>query len=101
MSKWVDENYINRLSPDQLRRELQDALDFQYELLDAMKNQVELPSPYVLKCLDHGASWPEDKAIGNMLQPKHGLDVVPPVSECESAAGLWWRILQGLKAERP
>jgi hypothetical protein len=101
VSKWVDENYINRLSPDQLRRELLLALEFQMELLDAMKNQVELPSPYVLKCLDHGATWPEDKGVGQILQRKHGLDAVPPVSECENGAGLWWRIRQGLKTPRP
>lgn len=101
MSKFVDENYVNRLSADQARRELLHALEFQYELLQAMREQVDLPSPYVLKCLDHGATWPEDKRIGLMIQRKHGLDAVPPISECENGAGLWWRILQGLKADRP
>jgi hypothetical protein len=101
VSKWVDENYINRLSAEDARRELLLALEFQHGLLDAIKNQAELPDPWVLTVLDQAALWPADKGVGLMLQRKHGLDAVPPVTECENGAGLWWRILQGLKTERP
>jgi hypothetical protein len=100
MSKWVDENYINRLTAEQARRELLIALENQYALMDALRNAPEVADPLVLHFISQAAEY-EDHGLGKRLQRKHRLDVIPPVSECEGGAGLWWRILQGLKTERP
>lgn len=102
MSDLVDESYINRLSIAELRRELVDALEFQFGLMAALRDAPELARPFVLHRLSQGATWRDgDHDTGKLLQRKHGLDAVPPVSECESGAGLWWRIRQGLLTKRP
>lgn len=102
MSDLVDESYINRLSIEELRRELIDALSLQFGLMAALRDAPQLAPPFVLRRLSQGATWRDgDHDTGKLLQRKYGLDAVPPVSECESGAGLWWRIRQGLKTERP
>lgn len=99
-SKYVDENYINRLTAEQARLELLIALENQYALLDALRNAPEIADPIVLHFLSSAAAY-EDKDLGKLLQRKHRLDAVPPVSECETGAGIWWRIRQGLLTPRP
>lgn len=101
VSKFVDENYVNRMSIERLRTELTEALDLQFELSQALHDKPELPSPRLLHHLGQSGTWPDDSAVGKMLQRKHGLDAIPPVSECESGAGVWWRIRQGLVTALP
>ena len=101
MSQYVDENYVNGLSVEELRRELIEALNLQYGLLSALRDAPELPDPWILCRLDYAANWSEDNPLGKKLQRKHGLDAIPPKSECESGAGVWWRIRQGLLTQRP
>jgi hypothetical protein len=98
---YVDPSYINRCGIEELRRMLIDSLEFEFGLIAAIRSQDDMPSGFVLSRLGQAGSWPEDKGLGKLLQRKHGLDVVPPVTECEIGAGVWYRILQGLKAERP
>ncbi len=42
------------------------------------------------------ARHPQDWEAGNKIQREMGLERVPPVSECESGAGLWVRIRRWL-----
>jgi hypothetical protein len=100
VSKWVDEGYVNRLTVEQARSELLIALENQFALIEALKTAPEMADPLVLHLLGSAAAY-EDNDLGKRLQRKLGLGSIPPVSECESGAGLWWRILQGLKTERP
>jgi hypothetical protein len=60
-----------------------------------------MPPPWVLLCLERGSIWPDDNDLGKLLQRKLGLQAVPPKSECEAGAGVWYRIRQGLLAPRP
>ncbi|WP_439357858.1 hypothetical protein [Bradyrhizobium sp. DASA03007] len=98
---YVDPSYINRCSIEELRRMLIDSLEFEFGLIAAIRSEAEIPSGLVLSRLGQAGSWPEDSTLGKLVQRKLGLDAVPPVSECESGAGVWWRILQGLKTPRP
>jgi len=101
VSSYVDPTYINRIGIEELRRMLIDSLEFEFGLIAAIRGEAEMPTGLVLSRLGQAGSWPEDNTLGKQLQRKLGLDAVPPVSECESGAGVWWRMLQGLKATRP
>lgn len=95
----IDEKYITTMSTDQLRRELVDALEFQFGLLKALRELPEMPPPFVLHMLGSAAKWPEHHNIGKTLQI-HRLEVIPPVSECEGGAGLWSIIRAALVAAK-
>lgn len=90
------EPYENTLSIEQLRSELRYYLDAHYGILYALRDAPELPPPFVLLHLGKVAKWPEDSKRGKELQRQHGLDAIPPKSECECGAGLWDRIRRGL-----
>jgi len=95
-----DEPYENKLSIEELRKELRYALDVQYGILNAIRDIPEMPPPFVLLHLGSSASkYPEDKDKGKELQRKYGLEIIPPKSECEWGAGVWYRMLNGLKRE--
>lgn len=96
----IDKDYLMSLSVDELRRELEHALEVKYGLLKALRDAPEMPEPFVLLHLDFAAKWPEDNNIGKKLQREMGLDAIPPKSECEGGAGVWSRIRQGLTAPR-
>lgn len=96
----VDRNYINSLSLDELRRELEHSLEVQYGVLYALRDAPELPNGFVLKHLGTVAKYPDDFDRGKMMQREHGLDAVPPKHECEGGAGMWERIRRGLTAAR-
>lgn len=66
-----------------------------YELLDALAEWPKLPNPIVLKQLASAGKWAIDNPRGKALQAELGLDVIPPVSECELGAGFWDRITAG------
>jgi hypothetical protein len=92
------EPYENTLSIDELRRELRYSLDVQYGVLRALREVPEFPKAFVLMHLGSAAKYPEDWKRGKELQSKHGLDVIPPKTECELGAGLWDRIRSALTA---
>lgn len=94
----IDKNYLMSLSTCELRSELEHALEVKYGILDALRDAPDMPSPFVLLHLGTVAKWPSDSKRGKVLQRSLGLDVIPPKSECECGAGLWSRILVGLRA---
>ena len=94
------EPFENTLSIEELRREVRQCWDREHELAKAIRDAVEMPPPWILLLLNRGAHWPEDNHLGKLLQRKLGLDAIPPKSECESGAGVWYRIRQGLLAPR-
>lgn len=111
----IDRDYVNSLNEDELRRELIDFADNWIELMHAIRDEVEMPSPWLLKELGSWSAtkYPEDNSKGCELQmifddlpaddprrengqirePRYN---IPFKSECEGGAGLWWRIRQGL-----
>lgn len=93
--------YENTLSIEELRREVRECWDLKMALADAIRDVPEMPPPWVLLFLSCGQKWPEDNNLGKLLQRKLGLDAIPPKSECEGGAGVWYRIRQGLLRERP
>jgi|GEM_PF-4670404 len=95
----IDQDYVNSLSVEELRRELTHALEVKYGVLFALRDAPELPDPFVLLHLGTVGKWPEDSERGKALQREHGLDAIPPKSECEVGAGLWSRIRCGLVNE--
>lgn len=90
------ELYENTLSIEELRREVRWLWDNKRLLMRAIRDKADMPPPRVLKDLDSAAKWPDDNDIGRTLRRKYGLDIIPPVSECEGGAGVWSRILAGL-----
>lgn len=90
------EPYENKLSIEELRREVRWLWDSQRMLMSAIRDKADMPPPRVLKDLSSAAKWPDDKDIGRMLQRKYGIEIIPPVSECENGAGVWSRMLAGL-----
>lgn len=90
------EPYENTLSIDELRREVRWLWDSKRLLMNAIRDKSEMPAPRVLKDLSRAAKWPEDNDLGKTLQRHYRLDIIPPVSECEGGAGVWWRIRTGL-----
>jgi hypothetical protein len=95
------EPYENSLSIEQLRCEVRELWDLQQDIVSALRDLPEVPPPWVLMFLSRANKWPEDNNLGKLMQRKYGLDLIPPKSECESGAGVWYRIRQGLLAVRP
>lgn len=95
----VDENYINSLSVENLRRELIHSLEVQYGILHALRDAPLFPSGFVLKHLGTVGRFPQDSNRGKELQREHGSSVIPFKTECEIGAGLWERIRNGLNAK--
>ncbi len=95
----VDENYLNRLSVDQLRREVHDFAGRWIALTDALRDLPELPSAELLNVLGDFATW-EDHERGKLMQRTATLAQIPPVSECEGGAGFWSVIRAALVAQR-
>jgi hypothetical protein len=93
------ELYENTLSPDELRRELRYFMDRYYGIGEALRNAPTLPPPYVLVFLGQFGKFPDDYNVGKRLQRDHGLEAIPPNTECEIGAGLWARIRRGLCAD--
>jgi len=96
-----DEPYENSLTVEELRRELRRCWDIENALIRSLKDLPDVAPPRVCLFLNRAAKWREDNNIGIMLQRKHGLTVVPPKSECEGGAGVWYRIRQGMMLPRP
>ena len=94
----LDEPYENTLSIEQLRREVRHLWDTQNALVKALRNRSDVPPYDVLMLLSRAATWPSDNSIGKRLQRELGSAVVPYKSEAEGGAGLWHRIVDGLKS---
>lgn len=94
----VNQEYIDSLSLEELRRELKYSLEVQYGILFALRDNPLIPSPFILLHLGTAAKWPEDSKTGKELQRKLGSEAIPYKSECECGAGLWTRIRKGLLA---
>ncbi len=76
-------NYSKDCSPEEV---------YEFELADAISNLPSVPSLEVLKLLRTAAmasKIPGIHADGKALQNTHGLETIPPVTEYETAAGLW------------
>ncbi|HMH95649.1 MAG TPA: hypothetical protein VK577_03600 [Bradyrhizobium sp.] len=94
-------SYEDILTIEELRREVRMCWDRELALAHAIHDVPEMPSPFVLLFLSRGSHWPEDSNLGKLLQRKMTLAAIPPKSECETGAGVWYRIRQGLLAPRP
>jgi|SRR6185369_9806398 len=97
----TDEPYENKLSIEELRREVRELWDLQMDIVEAIRDVPEVAPPWVLMFLSRAAKWPEDNRLGKLMQQKHRLEVIPPKSECEGGAGVWYRIRKGLLQPRP
>jgi hypothetical protein len=79
------------------------SLPIAIELANAFESLPEVPSLQVLALLRESASVvPGDLPLwemGKALQQKYGCDVVPPSSEIESAAGLWFFMQQSILSQ--
>lgn len=95
------EPYENTLSIDELRREVRECWDRERAIANALRDLPEMAPPWILLFLDRAAKWPEDNNLGKLLQRKLGLEAIPPKSECEGGAGIWYRIRQGMLMDRP
>lgn len=74
------------------RREFRYYCDLSYGLLHALRDLPEMPNAFILMHLGSAAKYPEDWNKGKELQNKLGLDTIPPKTECEMGAGLWFRL---------
>jgi hypothetical protein len=97
----TDTSYEDSLSIDELRREVRECWDREAAIIKALKDVPEMAPPWILLFLSRAAKWPEDSNLGKQLQRKLDLSAIPPKSECECGAGVWYRIRQGLLAPRP
>lgn len=93
------EPYENALNIDELRKEVRRLWDEQAELVKALRDLPEVPHGRVLKLLSHAGKWPEEWRIGKRMQREHGLKAIPPKTEYELGAGLWFRIRTGLLSQ--
>lgn len=93
--------YENTLSLEELRREVRECWDREQDIVNALRDVPEMAPPWILLFFSRAAKWPEDNGLGKLLQRKLGLDAIPPKSECEGGAGIWYRIRQGLIIPRP
>lgn len=96
----MSEPYENKLSIEELRREVRECWDREQALVEALRDAPEMAPPWILLFLDRAAKYPEDNQIGKRLQREMGLATIPPKCECEGGAGVWHRIRQGLIAPR-
>lgn len=90
------EPYENKLSIEELRRELRECWDREFAICDAIRDAPLLPPPWILLFFSQSGKWPDDYERGKLLQRQRGLDAVPPKTECEIGAGVWSRIRRGL-----
>lgn len=91
-------NIEDTMGVEELRRELRRAWDIHYGLIDALNNLPEVPEPRVLSALSEGAK--DEGWMGKIMQRRLGLEVIPPVSECERGAGLWFFLRNALRRAR-
>lgn len=99
----MSEPYENTLSAAQLRSEVRNAWDMSLALNMALLDLPAVPPVTALRALTHAAMnlrEPDVMKLGKQLQREHGLDVVPPKTEYECAAGLWSIIRAGIIAAR-
>lgn len=71
-----------------------------YDLLWALRDLPDVPSPRVLLSLSIIGKFPEDWNEGKRIQRERGLEVVPPKTECEIGAGFWHRVIKPVPALR-
>ena len=95
------EPYENTLSLEELRREARECWDREHAIIKALRDLPEMPPPWILLFFGRAAQWPADNDLGKLLQRKLRLEAIPPKSECEGGAGIWYRIRQGMLLARP
>lgn len=94
-TKYVDTKYINSMTPEQLRNELTLELERKFALMAAFRELPEVAPVPALYYLSDFAST-KDWERGHTLKGKYPLEVIPPVSECETGAGLWVLLREAL-----
>ncbi len=97
----MSEPYENILTIEELRREVRECWDREHAIIAALNDLPEMAPPWVLLFFSRASQWPADSNLGKMLQRKLGLGAIPPKSECETGAGVWYRIRQGMLTPRP
>ncbi len=95
------EPYENQLTIEELRREVRECWDREHAIIEALRGLPEMAPPWILLFFSRASKWPEDSNLGKMLQRKMTLDAIPPKSECETGAGVWYRIRKGMMAPSP
>lgn len=93
--------YENTLTIDELRREVRECWDREQAIINALRELPEMAPPWILLFFSRASKWPEDSNLGKLLQRKLRLAAIPPKSECETGAGVWYRIRQGMLMDRP
>lgn len=97
LSDYVDVDYIDTLSVEELRHELKLSLAKEHALRKAFKKVLAVPDPLALNALNSlGGKFSRDWERGKAMQRNHGLEAIPPNTECEIGAGLWSRIHDAL-----
>lgn len=95
------EPHENTLTVEELRREVRECWDREHAIARALHELPEMAPPWVLLFFNKASNWPEDSNLGKLLQRKMGSAAIPYKSECETGAGVWYRIRQGMLAPRP
>lgn len=93
--------YENTLSVEELRREVRECWDREHAIADALRDLPEMAPPWILLFFSRASQWPDDSDLGKKLQRRLGWNAIPPKSECETGAGVWYRIRQGMLQPRP
>jgi len=95
------EPYENSFTKAELRRELRRMWNQNHALNNDLIDLPDVPSIDTMMALRHAAmnvrkTW----ELGKDMQREHGLDLIPPNSECECAAGLWALIKSGIESKK-
>ena len=97
------EPYENTFTLEELRREVRRCWNYESALTEALQELPEVPSTAALRLLVSAAMNQRELplwSIGKELQQRLGLDVVPPKTEYEYAAGMWSIIRTALLSAR-
>lgn len=94
-------NIEDRMEAPELRRQLREAWDQHYALMEALSELPDVPSHEVLRALaDYRVGFPDMWEIGITEQRQHPWGVVPAKTEYEIAQGLWSIIRDALRAHK-
>jgi hypothetical protein len=94
----VDRRSIDSMSIEHLRNELVWEMEQKFAMMEAFKELPEVAPVPALHYLNDLSTYPRDWEKGKQMQREHSIEAIPPVSECETGAGLWSIIRAALVA---
>jgi hypothetical protein len=92
----VDRAYLERRTKESLVNELAWEIERIFALREAFKELPEVPPVEAQSLLHEFSTWPRDWERGKKMQRQHGIEAVPPNTECECGAGLWALLREAL-----